>query len=83
MCLAVPGKIVALEAEGAVRTARVDFGGAVRRVQLDFVPDAAVGEFVLVHVGFAIGKVDAAVAQRTRQLLAEMDLLEPQTSTPG
>lgn len=76
MCLAVPGRILTVEQRGAARTARVQFGGITKQAYLDFVPDAAVGDFVMVHVGFAISKVDAAEAARTYQILEEMGLLE-------
>jgi hydrogenase expression/formation protein HypC len=71
---------------GFARTARVQFGGTVRQVRLDFVPDAAVGDYVLVHVGFALSKIDEQEAQRTYQLLEELgnlqDELPPADSTP-
>ncbi len=76
MCLAIPGKILSSEDLGFARTGRVQFGGIVRQVRLDFVPEAADGDYVMVHVGFAISKVDEAEAQRTYQLLSEMNALE-------
>jgi hydrogenase expression/formation protein HypC len=76
MCLAIPGKILSAEDLGVARAGRVQFGGIVRQVRLDFVPEAAPGDYVIVHVGFAISKVDEAEAQRSYQLLAEMGLLE-------
>jgi hydrogenase expression/formation protein HypC len=76
MCLAVPGKILEIvESEGG-RAARVEFGGITRPVRLDFVPEAQVGDYVIVHVGFALSRVDAEEAARTYQLLEEMGLLE-------
>jgi hydrogenase expression/formation protein HypC len=85
MCLAVPGKILeAQEREGA-RVGRVQFGGITRRVYLDFVPEAAVGDYVMVHVGYAISRVDAAEAERTYRLLEEMGFLESEglAEAPG
>ncbi len=76
MCLAVPGRILSVEENKGSRTARVQFGGIVRQAYLEFVPEAAVGDFVMVHVGFAISKVDAEEAARTYQVLEEMGLLE-------
>lgn len=76
MCLAVPGKILAMEERNGVRFGRVEFGGITREACLDLVPEAAVGDYVLVHVGFAITRVDAEEAARTLQILEEMDLLE-------
>ena len=75
MCLAVPGKILDCEETGGMREGRVQFGGIVRRVRLDFVPEAQPGDYVMVHVGFAISKVDAEEAERTYQLLSEMGAL--------
>jgi hydrogenase expression/formation protein HypC len=60
----------------------VQFGGTVRQVRLDFVPEAGVGDYVMVHVGFAISKIDEEEAQRTYQLLAEMDALEEELPSP-
>ena len=76
MCLAIPGKILTEEDLGFARTGRVQFGGIVRQVRLDFVPEAEAGDYVLVHVGFAISKIDEEEAQRTYQALAELGVLE-------
>lgn len=73
MCLAVPGQIVDLEGADLERRARVDFGGVVRVVSLAFVPEAALGDFVIVHAGVAIARLDQAAALRT---LAEIDALD-------
>ncbi|MFI5116881.1 MAG: HypC/HybG/HupF family hydrogenase formation chaperone [Terriglobales bacterium] len=77
MCLAIPGKILAIEMQGAMRAARVQFGGIVRQVSLDFVPEAGLGDYVMVHVGFALSLVDRVEADRTYKLLQEMGMLEP------
>ncbi len=76
MCLAVPGKILEIEETVDTRTARVRFGGITRPVQLDFVPEAKVGDYVVTHVGFAISLLDAEEAERTFKLLEAMGLLE-------
>jgi hydrogenase expression/formation protein HypC len=76
MCLAVPGKVLDCEEKGGIREGRVQFGGIVRRVRLDFVPEAQAGDYVIVHVGFAISRVDAEEAERTYQLLSEMGALD-------
>lgn len=76
MCLAIPGKILETEERNGNRTARVQFGGITKQAYLDFVPEAGVGDYVLVHVGFALSKVDAEEAERTYQLLESMGLLE-------
>ena len=59
-----------------MRAARVQFGGIVRQVSLDFVPEAGLGDYVMVHVGFAISRVDSIEAERTYKLLQEMGALE-------
>jgi hydrogenase expression/formation protein HypC len=75
MCLAVPGKVLDCDETSGVREGRVQFAGIVRRVRLDFVPEAEVGDYVMVHVGFAISRIDAEEAERTLALLAEMGVL--------
>jgi hydrogenase expression/formation protein HypC len=82
MCLAIPGKILSTHLEHDVRTARVQFGGIVRNVCLDYVPEANTGDYVMVHVGFAISRVDAAEAERTFQALASMGVLEAELAAP-
>jgi hydrogenase expression/formation protein HypC len=76
MCLAVPGKVIAVEQKEGVRTGRVQFGGIVRQACLDFVPEAQDGDYVMVHVGFAISVVDKEEAKRTYALLESMGALE-------
>ena len=76
MCLAIPGKILEIQEQGTMRAARVQFGGIVRQVSLDFVPEAGLGDYVMVHVGFAISRVDPVEADRTYKLLQEMGMLE-------
>jgi hydrogenase expression/formation protein HypC len=75
MCLAVPGRLVDVQGEQLTRTGHVDFGGVVKQVQLAFVPEAAPGDYVLVHVGFALTVVDEAEAQRLLATLEELDAL--------
>jgi hydrogenase expression/formation protein HypC len=67
---------VGSEEQNGLRIGRVQFGGITRHVSLDFVPEANVGDYVMVHVGFAISRVDAAEAERTYQLLEEMGALQ-------
>ena len=76
MCLAIPGKILEIQEQNQMRAARVQFGGIVRQVSLDFVPEAGLGDYVMVHVGFAISRVDVSEAERTYKLLEEMGALE-------
>ena len=76
VCLAVPGQILSVEELDGTRRARVRFGGIVRETLLDLVPEAEVGDYVLVHVGFAIGRLEAGEAERTLALLREIERLE-------
>ena len=76
MCLAIPGKVLQAEDQNGMRIGRVQFGGIVRSVRLDFVPEVSVGDYVMVHVGFAISQVDEEEAERTYDLLREMGALE-------
>jgi hydrogenase expression/formation protein HypC len=73
MCLAIPGEVVATYDREGIRYADVRFGGVARQVCVHAVSDVEVGEFVLVHVGFAIAKIDRASAERALHLLAELD----------
>ena len=82
MCLAVPGKVLEISENDGTRTGKVQFGGIVREACLDYVPQAGVGDYVLVHVGFAISMVDPEEAARTYQLLEEMGQLSELTA-PG
>jgi hydrogenase expression/formation protein HypC len=75
MCLAIPGRISALHENVGMPMAKVDFGGITREACLAYVPEARIGDYVLVHVGFAISKVDEQEAQRTYQYLSQMDQL--------
>jgi hydrogenase expression/formation protein HypC len=75
MCLAIPGKVVETYDQGGLRMARVQFGGIVREACLEYLPETVAGEYVLVHVGFAISRVDEAEAERTYQALKELDQL--------
>ena len=76
MCLAVPGKLTETQVIGDNRIGTVQFGGIKRSVFLDFVPEARAGDYVLVHVGFAISRLDEEEAQRTYQLLERIGMLE-------
>nr|WP_026118074.1 HypC/HybG/HupF family hydrogenase formation chaperone [Nocardiopsis salina] len=76
MCLAVPGKVVRLREEDGTRMAEVDFGGALKDVCLQYVPEVSLGEYVIVHVGFAIQKLDEASARETLANFEELGLLE-------
>lgn len=88
MCLAIPGKLIAIQEDPyGVRMGKANFGGIVKEVCLQYTPDVQPGDFVLVHVGFALGKVDEAEAERTYKALQEMDQLGeldvPEFGPPG
>ena len=76
MCLAIPGRILDAEEIGGIRIGLIQFGGITRKAYLDYVPDAMPGDYVMVHVGFAISKVDEEEAERTYDLMRQMGLLE-------
>lgn len=75
MCLAIPGKVVETFSQEGMQMARVQFGGVTREACLNYVPETQVGDYVLVHVGFAISRVDEEEARRTYEALAELDQL--------
>jgi hydrogenase expression/formation protein HypC len=75
MCLAIPGKIIETRESDGMRIGKIDFGGALREAYLDYVPEANLGDYVVVHVGFAISRIDADEAKRTYELLEQMGLL--------
>ncbi len=76
MCLGVPGKIISInESEPPMRTGKVSFGGIVKEVNLAFVPEAQVGDYVIVHVGFAISRLDEEEAARVFEYLQQIDEL--------
>jgi hydrogenase expression/formation protein HypC len=80
MCLGIPGKVVEVFREHDLLMGKVDFGGVLKRVCLEYIPEVAVGEYALVHVGFALTRLDETEAQRTLALLkeaGELDHSEP------
>ena len=80
MCLAVPGRIISIEeADPTFRNGRVDFAGIVKNVNLSYVPDAKLGDYVVVHVGFALSIVDEAEARQVFDYLREMGELNELT----
>lgn len=81
MCLAIPGKIVNSQTENGIRVGQVQFGAVTRRTCLDLVPEASVGDYVLVHVGFAMSVVDREEAERTYALLESLGLLGDELGT--
>jgi hydrogenase expression/formation protein HypC len=85
MCLAIPGKITNISGEDPLmRTGKVDFGGILKEVSLAFVPEAQLGDYVIVHAGFALSRVDEAEAQQVFEYLREMqELTELEDSGAG
>ncbi|CAM5481466.1 hydrogenase assembly protein HypC [Streptomyces spiroverticillatus] len=83
MCLGIPGRVLEIHDEAGLRMATVDFGGVRRPVCLTYTPDADVGTYVIVHVGFAITEVDEAEAARTLAVLRAMaDAVETELGEP-
>jgi hydrogenase expression/formation protein HypC len=76
MCLGVPGKVIEIYEHEGLRKCTVDFGGVSREACLDFVPEAEVGDYVIVHVGFAISLVSEQEAQETLELLRQIGSVE-------
>jgi hydrogenase expression/formation protein HypC len=76
MCLGIPGKIVDITGEGVFRTGSVDFDGIVKTVNLAYVPEAEVGDYAIVHVGFAITRLDERAALETLAHLQSIEAVE-------
>jgi hydrogenase expression/formation protein HypC len=81
MCLGVPGQVIDIYESYGIRLGKVDFGGLVKEVCLAYVPDVALGDYTIVHVGFAITKLDEESAQETLALLRQMRSLEEELGT--
>ncbi len=75
MCLAIPGKLIEKYEKEGILTGKVQFGGITREACLDFLPEAQVGEYVLVHVGFAISRIDEEEAHKTYEYLEQMGIV--------
>ncbi len=82
MCLAVPGNVVSIEGEDLLRHGKVNFGGIVKHVNLSYVPEAKIGDYVIVHVGFAISIVDQAEAEQVFEFLRSLDELSELEGEP-
>ena len=76
MCLAIPGKVEEMATENGLRMGRVSFGGVIKNVCLDYVPEIEVGDYTIVHVGFGLSKIDPEEAEKTLDLFREMGMLE-------
>jgi hydrogenase expression/formation protein HypC len=82
MCLAVPGRVLEIEERDGTRMATVDFGGVVKEVCLEYLPDLRVGEYAIVHVGFALQRLDEQEALRTLELFASLGMLQEEFGDP-
>jgi hydrogenase expression/formation protein HypC len=82
MCLAVPGKVLEIEERDGTRMATVDFGGVVKEVCLEYLPDLQAGEYAIVHVGFALQRLDEESARQTLALFAELGVLQEEFADP-
>lgn len=75
MCLGIPGKVIEIYQINGMKMGKVDFGGVIKETCLEFLPDIQVGEYTIIHVGFGISQLDEEEAQRTLEMLREMDML--------
>lgn len=83
MCLAIPGKILTIYREHDLLMGKIDFGGVAKQACLEAVPEAVVGDYVLIHVGFALAKIDEAEARQVFSFLEGMNELEELRTPPG
>lgn len=82
MCLAVPGRVLDIGEKDGTRMATVDFGGVVKEVCLEYLPDLQVGEYAIVHVGFALQRLDEESAKQTLELFAQLGMLQEEFGDP-
>ncbi|HEX6269424.1 MAG TPA: HypC/HybG/HupF family hydrogenase formation chaperone [Anaerolineales bacterium] len=80
MCLGIPGKIIGIYQKSSLRMAKIDFGGIIKEACLEYTPEAKVGDYALIHVGFAISLMDEEEAQETLKLIKEMVEFENEVS---
>jgi hydrogenase expression/formation protein HypC len=80
MCLGIPGKVVDIWDESGTRMSTVDFGGTTKKVCLAYLPDLEVGEYTIVHAGFAINRLDEESANSTLKMFADLGVLEEELS---
>ncbi|MGW2553919.1 HypC/HybG/HupF family hydrogenase formation chaperone [Streptomyces sp. NPDC001635] len=82
MCLAVPGRVLDIQERDGTRMASVDFGGVVKEVCLEYLPDLQVGEYAIVHVGFALQRLDEESAKQTLELFETLGMLQEEFGDP-
>ena len=83
MCLGIPGRITEIRDEAGLMMGKVDFGGVRKDACLAYLPEAKLGDYVIIHVGFAISKVDEAEALKTLEILGSMGVMGPELMTMG
>ncbi|MEN6405234.1 MAG: HypC/HybG/HupF family hydrogenase formation chaperone [Thermoguttaceae bacterium] len=90
MCLGIPGKVLEIDQQNGLSMGKVEFGGIVKNVCLSYTPEVQVGDYVLVHVGFALSRIDEAEARETMDYLKEIESYaavepspNPQSSIPS
>ncbi len=83
MCLGIPGRVLEIRLERGTRMATVDFGGVIKNVCLAYVPEVGVGDYTIVHAGFAITRLDEASAQETLRMMSEIGLLDELSDDPS
>ena len=81
MCLAIPGKVEEITNDGGIRVGRVNFGGVVKRACLEYVPEVEVGDYTIVHVGFAISKIDEETARQTLDDFRALGVLDEELAS--
>jgi hydrogenase expression/formation protein HypC len=81
MCLAIPGRVEEISSDGLIRIGKVNFGGVVKRVCLDYVPELVVGDYAIVHVGFAISRIDEETAEKTLADFRAMGILDEELAS--
>lgn len=82
MCLAVPGQVISIHDAQGTRMGRVNFGGIVKEVCLAYLPEVAIGDFAMVHVGFAITRIDEDSARKSLETFRELGLLDEEFEDP-
>lgn len=83
MCLGIPGKIIEIYEQAGLKMGRVDFGGVIKEACLAYVPDAQVGDYTIIHVGFALNVIDESEARKTLELFDQIGLLDEELGEGG
>jgi hydrogenase expression/formation protein HypC len=83
MCLGIPGRITEIRDEAGLAMGKVDFGGVRKDACLAYLPEVKLGDYVIIHVGFAISRVDEAEALKTLEILEQMGVMTPELMTMG